>query len=127
MKSILIIHSKKDEITELKEFLHQEGYKVFYANSAYAGIQKAKDKVPDLIFTDITFSDMDGFELIRSLKSMETLACSCLVVYSDKSGDFEMILSLELGADDYILKSASFREVLAKLKSYFKYQRKALV
>jgi DNA-binding response OmpR family regulator len=127
MNSILIIDSKKMAVIELKESLKKEGYKVFVSNQAQSGLQKAKEKVPDLIFTDLTFSDMDGFDLIRSIKSTEELAYSCLVVYTDKSGDFEQILALELGADDYILKSACFREISAKIKSYFRYKRRKVV
>jgi PleD family two-component response regulator len=127
MNSILIIDSKKQAIIELKEFLKKEGYKVFFSNQAHSGLQKAKDKVPDLIFTDLKFSDMDGFDLIRSLKSIDILSYSFLVVYSENSDDFGKILALELGADDYILKSACFREISAKIKSYFKYKRRNVV
>jgi DNA-binding response OmpR family regulator len=127
MKSILIIDSQKQAIIELKEFLKKEGFRVFFSSQAHSGLQKAKDKVPDLIFIDLTFLDMDGFDLIRSIKSIDKLSYTCVVVYSDKTGDFEKILALELGADDYILKSACFREILAKIKSYFKYKRRNVV
>lgn len=121
MYSILVIDSDKEYSNSLKMFLRKEGYKVYSSETAKSGFQKSKDKKPDLVLMESIFPGADGLELLKDIKFDITLANTRLIVLSYNDNDFDTALALELGADDYISKEASFREIAAKIKSQFRY------
>ena len=123
MYSILIIDSDKNSSGPLREFLKSEGYKVYYSDKARSGLQKAIEKKPDLVLMELVFSDEDGFNLLRDLKSHINLLNTHLIIFSQKNDVFDKVLALELGADDYVAKPASFREIAARIRSQFRYPR----
>jgi len=124
MYSILLIDEDKQASSELQEYLKREGFKVFNSDRAKAGFLKAKDKKPDMIIMELVYFGQDGFELINEIRSEKSLMYTYLIVFSQKNEDIDKVVALELGADDYVAKPASFRELTARIRSQFKYVRK---
>lgn len=123
MHSILIIDGDHDSKAYLRENLRKEGYKVLYSDKAKSGLDKAREKSPDLIISELIFPDSDGFEVIKEIRSDGKLMNIPIIILSEKADDFDKVLALELGADDYIVKPTCFREIAARIKSQFKYTR----
>ena len=126
MNSVLIIDGDEESRTVLREYLKKEGYKVYYSDRAKPGMEKAREKVPDLIVCELVFQDMEEFQLIKEIRSDMSLKHIPLVVLSHRKEDMDKVLALELGADDYIVKPAGLRETAAKIKVQFRYTRKRL-
>ena len=116
--SVIYIVEDDEDINELLQFnLSREGYKVksFY-NSKDALESLSKDK-PDLIILDIMLPDIDGLEFCKILKSDKNLFHIPIIMLTAKSTEIDKIVGLELGADDYITKPFSFRELIARIKA----------
>jgi len=123
MRSILIIDEDQEVKAGLRESLKKEGFKVYYSDKARAGLGKAREKCPDIILMELAFSDTDGFELIKEIRSDSILMHTALIITSSRSDDLDKVLAFELGADDYIVKPVCIREIIARIKSQFKYVR----
>lgn len=126
MHSVLIIDENREEVITLKEFLKKEGYKVFVSYNVKEGFYKAKEKKPDLVIVGIDFSNMNGFDLIREIKSDAALMSIYLIVLSSEYDDFNKVLALELGSDDCLTKPVYNSELLARMKSMLKYPRRII-
>lgn len=124
MKSVIIIGS--DEYSKyLKENLKKLNYKTYYASFPKQGLDKARQKRPDIFIINL---ESRGcfiiFDIIKEIKSDTRLKNSVIIVLSQSSNDFDKTMSLELGADDYITKPASLPEILAKIKCYLRHKMK---
>ncbi|MFH1259748.1 MAG: response regulator transcription factor [Elusimicrobiota bacterium] len=114
---ILLIDDEQDYLKITKTILEDELFLVFSANNpdeAWAKIGKAK---PDLIILDITMPGMDGYQFCRKLKGDPGTANLPVIFLSNKSAEFDKVLGLELGAEDYITKSTGEREFIARIKT----------
>lgn len=116
-EKILLIDDELHIIELLKYNLEINGYKVFYALSGKEGLKLAIDKKPDLILLDVMLPEMDGFDVCKEIKKNETISNIPIIMLTAKSEEFDKILGLELGADDYITKPFSVRELLARVKA----------
>jgi two-component system alkaline phosphatase synthesis response regulator PhoP len=125
MANILIIEDEKD-ITEAIEYnLSKEGYKISKAFDGTTGFKSAQAKIPDLIILDLMLPGMDGFEVCKQLKKDPKTANLPIIILTAKSGEVDKVLGLELGADDYITKPFSMRELVARVKTVLKrYEKK---
>ncbi|CCJ33375.1 MULTISPECIES: winged helix-turn-helix domain-containing protein [Caloramator] len=115
-EKILLIDDELHIIELLKYNLETNGYKVFYALNGKEGLKLAIEKKPDLILLDIMLPEMDGFDVCKELKKNESISNIPIIMLTAKSEEFDKILGLELGADDYITKPFSVRELLARVK-----------
>ncbi|NPA54698.1 MAG: response regulator transcription factor [Aquificae bacterium] len=117
MPLIYVVEDDED-INELLVYnLTKEGFDVepFYSSKpAYTSI---KQKKPDLIILDIMLPDMDGLELCKLLKSEKETADIPVIMLTAKSTEIDKIVGLELGADDYITKPFSIRELIARIRA----------
>ncbi|MBN2252319.1 MAG: response regulator transcription factor, partial [Kosmotogaceae bacterium] len=108
-------------IVELLTFnLKKEGYDVLKAYDAEEALKIAEDNETDMFIVDIMLPGMDGFELVRNLRATEKFRQTPVIFLSAKSEEFDKVLGLELGADDYITKPFSVREVLARIRAVFR-------
>lgn len=123
MRSILIIEGDQAARLELKESLRKEGFKVYFADRLKTGLDKAREKHPDLILTELDFPDGDGFQLIQELKSDSELTSIPIVILAQRAGELDKVLALEMGADDYVVKPACSREITARIRGQFRYIR----
>lgn len=119
-KTIMIIDDQP-EILELVSFtLQKEGYEVIPVEDAERALQELKEKDVELFIVDIMLPNMDGFEFVRTIRSTEKHKLTPVIFLSAKGEEFDKVLGLELGADDYIVKPFSVRELLARIRAVFR-------
>jgi len=116
-EKILIIEDDQDIVEMLEYNLREEGYDTFSALNGKDGVALAKKEQPNLIILDIMLPILDGFEVCRMLKSDEIAAQIPVIILSAKSQETDKIVGLELGADDYMTKPFSPRELIARIRA----------
>ncbi|HSI66549.1 MAG TPA: response regulator transcription factor [Planococcus sp. (in: firmicutes)] len=114
-KTILIIEDEHPIATLLSYNLKQAGYETLVANDGKEGYNLALSEKPDLIVLDLMLPSMDGVEVCKSLRQ-EKLDIP-IIMLTAKDDEFDKVLGLELGADDYMTKPFSPREVVARIKA----------
>jgi len=115
MEKILIIEDEESILMALTDDLGLEGYEIETARDGPKGLEMAKEKGHDLIILDIMLPKMDGFELCRQLR--QAGVGTPILMLTAKSQEIDKVLGLELGADDYVTKPFSPRELLARVKA----------
>ena len=113
-KTILIVDDEKPIVDILVYNLEKEGYNTLEANDGLAAIEIAIDKKPDLILLDIMLPKMDGLTVCKKIRSSLNVP---ILMLTAKDEEIDKILGLELGADDYITKPFSVRELMARIKA----------
>jgi DNA-binding response OmpR family regulator len=115
MKKILIIEDEQDLIKGLKLNLSDEGYHVDWALDGMEGLRKAIEEAPDLIILDIMLPEMNGLDVCRELrhKNINTP----VIMLTAKGEEIDKVVGLEIGADDYMTKPFSIRELIARIKA----------
>jgi two-component system alkaline phosphatase synthesis response regulator PhoP len=115
MKKILIVEDDEAILKGLIENLEQEHYKVVSAADGEKGYAMAKKENPDLIILDVMLPSKNGFEICQDLRK-EKIATP-IIMLTGKGEETDKVLGLELGADDYVTKPFSVRELLARVKA----------
>jgi DNA-binding response OmpR family regulator len=113
-KKILIIEDEQDLIKGLKLNLYDEGFDVDWAVNGTEGLRKAIEETPDLIILDIMLPEMDGLEVCRKLRQKNI--STPVIMLTAKGEEIDKVVGLEIGADDYITKPFSIRELIARIK-----------
>ncbi len=111
---ILVIEDEKDIVRLLKYNLEKEGYSVLTALDGQAGLELAREERPDLLILDLMLPRMDGMQVCRALRNESHVP---IIMLTAKKEEVDRILGLELGADDYMTKPFSVRELLARVKT----------
>jgi DNA-binding response OmpR family regulator len=114
-KKILIIEDELDLIKGLRLNLADEGFDVDSAVNGTEGLRKAVEEAPDLIILDIMLPEMDGLEVCRKLRQKNI--STPVIMLTAKGEEIDKVVGLEIGADDYITKPFSIRELLARIKA----------
>ncbi len=114
-KTILIVDDEPSIVTLLAYNLKQAGYKTITAEDGKEGLETALEKKPDLIILDLMLPYLDGLEVCKALRQ-EKVEIPILMLTA-KDDEFDKVLGLELGADDYLTKPFSPREVVARVKA----------
>ena len=115
MKKILVIEDDPAISTGLIENLQQEHYKVISADDGERGYSKAKKESPDLIILDIMLPSKNGYEICQDLRKEKV--ATPIIMLTGKGEEADKVLGLELGADDYVTKPFSIRELLARVRA----------
>mgnify|MGYP001290573400 CR=1 FL=1 len=115
VKKILVVDDEESIVTLLEYNLSQAGYEVITAYDGEEGYRKAKEEKPDLIVLDLMLPKMDGMEVCKELRK-ENIHTPLLMLTA-KDDEIDKVLGLELGADDYMTKPFSPREVVARVKA----------
>ena len=118
MKKILIIEDEESILMALEDDLTIEGYEVSCAKDGLKGFTMAKEQKYDLIILDIMLPKMNGFEVCKKLRQDGIM--TPIVMLTAKSQEIDKVLGLELGADDYVTKPFSPRELIARVKALFR-------
>lgn len=113
-KKILIVDDEKMITNLLTHNLTKEGYNVVEANDGLEAIEKAGKEKPDLILLDVMLPKLDGLSVCKRIKNMMNVP---ILMVTAKDEELDKIVGLELGADDYITKPFSVRELLARVKA----------
>jgi two-component system alkaline phosphatase synthesis response regulator PhoP len=114
---ILVIDDEKDLIELVSYNLEKEGYQVLGARDGESGLKRATEETPDLVVVDLMLPGIDGLEVCRLLRSGTRTARIPLIMLTAKSAESDRIVGLELGADDYVTKPFSPRELAARVKA----------
>jgi len=112
MAKVLVVEDDRNLLDTLKYNLRREGYKVIAASDGAEAIDIARRERPDLVILDIMLPKLSGFEVCRILRKEMTVP---IVMLTAKTDEVDKIVGLEIGADDYITKPFSMRELLARL------------
>jgi two-component system alkaline phosphatase synthesis response regulator PhoP len=116
-RKILIIEDDRDIVEMVEYNLREEGYATVSALNGEDGVNLARSEQPDLIILDIMLPIVDGFEVCRTLKNNDTTSRIPIIILSAKSQETDKVVGLELGADDYITKPFSPRELIARIRA----------
>lgn len=114
---ILVVDDEQSIVEILQSNLEREGYEVFTAYDGQEALDQAEAVDPDLILLDCMLPVMDGFDVCRKLRQTSSVP---ILMLTAKSEEIDKVLGLELGADDYITKPFSMREVLARVKAHLR-------
>lgn len=114
-KKILVVDDESSIVTLLKYNLEQAGFTVETASDGQEGYDAVLEKKPDLIVLDLMLPKMDGMEVCKELRLQKVN--TPIIMLTAKDDEFDKVLGLELGADDYMTKPFSPREVTARVKA----------
>ncbi|AYU55455.1 response regulator transcription factor [Staphylococcus debuckii] len=114
-QKILVVDDEQSIVTLLKYNLETAGYIVEVAYDGEEALQKVNDVQPDLVVLDVMLPKLDGIEVCKTIRSDKNLVP--ILMLTAKDDEFDRVLGLELGADDYMTKPFSPREVVARVKA----------
>jgi DNA-binding response OmpR family regulator len=115
MSKILIVEDEPDMVLGLKDNFEFEGYEVTTATDGQAGLEKARSLKPDLIVLDVMLPRLSGLEVCKTLRG-EGYEGPILMLTA-RGQEIDKVVGLELGADDYVTKPFSIRELLARVRA----------
>ncbi|TMS99518.1 response regulator transcription factor [Apilactobacillus kunkeei] len=119
MAKILVVDDEKP-ITDIEKFnLEKEGYDVVVAYDGEEALQKVEEESPDLIILDLMLPKVDGLEVAREVRKTRDMP---IIMVTAKDSELDKVLGLELGADDYVTKPFSNRELVARVKANLRRQ-----
>lgn len=114
----VLIVDDEEHILELLRFnLNNSGYKVETANNGLDGLKKINEFKPNLVLLDLMLPGMDGLDICKEVKRNTETRNTAIIMLTAKGEELDKILGLELGADDYMTKPFSVRELLARVKA----------
>lgn len=117
-KEKILIVDDEENILELLNFnLKNAGYEVYTANNGEKALKLAKENKPNLVLLDLMIPGIDGLDVCKEIKRDKDLKETSIIMVTAKGEELDKILGLELGADDYITKPFSIRELLARVKA----------
>lgn len=124
-RKILVVEDEKEIRDLLAHYLRKEGFSTVLAPDGETAILRARKEKPDLVLLDILLPKADGLEVLRTIRSDDTIGRTPVVMLTAKGDETDRVVGLELGADDYILKPFSPREVVARIKAILRRTRPA--
>ena len=114
-KKILVVDDEPNIVDILRFNLQREGYEVLAAYDGQEGLDKARSEGPDLILLDVMLPMMDGFQVCEELRKTDRL--TPIIMLTAREEERDRVMGLELGADDYVVKPFSVRELLARVRT----------
>ena len=114
---ILIVDDEKNIVEAVRYALEKEGFRTVVAHDGARGLELARREAPDLVLLDWMLPELDGLEVCRILKRDDKTRHIPVLMLTVKSGETDKVLGLELGADDYVTKPFSPRELVARIKA----------
>ena len=116
-EKVLIIEDEKDIVKMLDYNLRKEGFRIFSANNGEDGLDMARRENPDLILLDLMLPEMDGLDVCKAVKNDAKTTHIPIIILTAKAQESDKVVGLELGADDYVTKPFSPRELIARIKA----------
>ena len=123
-EKILIIEDEEDLVKGLIINLVDEGYELDYALNGKEGLEKALKEEPDLILLDIMLPGMNGLEICKELRQKKVDIP--ILMLTAKGEEIDKVIGLEIGADDYISKPFSIRELMARVKAHLRRENRSV-
>ena len=122
-RTILVVEDEKEIRELLAHYLRKEGFAPILAADGEAALSAVRKERPDLVLLDIMLPKADGLEVLRAIRSDAGLAQTPVVMLTAKGDETDRVVGLELGADDYVPKPFSPREVVARIKAILRRSR----
>ncbi|MEA5114238.1 MAG: response regulator transcription factor [Geobacteraceae bacterium] len=117
MKAILIIEDEHDIADLIAFHLKKEGYRVLTVHDGTSGLEMARTQSPDLIILDLMLPGMMGTDVCRTLKQSVKTAVIPIIMLTAKGEEIDRVVGFEMGADDYVVKPFSNRELVLRVRS----------
>ncbi len=127
MRNILVIDDEADIVELISYNLKKEGFSVDYAYDGESALKKIKGNKYDLIILDLMLPGIQGLELCKIIRGVPETSNLPIIMLTAKGEEFDKVLGLEMGADDYITKPFSTRELIARTKAILRRAEKAAV
>ncbi len=116
MPKILVVDDEPDAIELIKFNLKAAGYEVITAVDGEEALKKARSMLPDLVILDLMLPEVDGLEVCKILRRDQRVSATPILMLTAKAAEIDRVLGLELGADDYVTKPFSPRELVLRVK-----------
>jgi phosphate regulon transcriptional regulator PhoB len=116
-KKILIVEDEHDVVKLLKYNLEKEGFKVSYTTEGSLALAEIRRDEPDLVILDLMLPGLDGLEICRQLRRNEKYTSLPLLMLTARGEEADRVVGLEMGADDYVTKPFSMRELIARVRA----------
>lgn len=115
--TVLVVDDEKDLVELVKYHLEKEGLTCLEARDGETALQVAKERTPDLVVLDLMLPGLDGLEICRKLRKDPKTSSMAIIMLTAKAEEVDRIVGLEMGADDYMVKPFSPRELVARVKA----------
>ena len=112
--TVLVVEDEPNLLAALKYTLEREGYDALTADNGETGLRVAREKSPDIVILDVMLPALDGFEICRLLRRESSVP---IIMLTARGGEMDRVDGLEMGADDYVTKPFSMRELLARVRN----------
>lgn len=119
MKTILIIEDQPDMLENIATILEMEGYAVLTASDGQDGFSRAQEEKPDLILCDVMMPQMDGHQVLQTLRDDQTISGTPFIFLTAKGEKRDQRTGMNLGADDYLTKPVTATDLLAAVSARF--------
>ena len=113
-KKVMVVDDDAKTVELIRLYLDRDGYRVLTANNGLDALRLARDSCPDLIVLDLMLPDVDGFEVCRVLRRESDVP---IIMLTARTTDQDKLAGLDLGADDYVAKPFSPKELLARVRA----------
>lgn len=120
MSTVLVVEDQADILNLVRTYLEDAGYRVLVATDGPHGLKLATHQSPDLVVLDIMLPGQDGLEVCRELRKVSNVP---IIMLSARGEDFDKVLGLEIGADDYLTKPFNPRELVARVRAALRRRR----
>jgi two-component system alkaline phosphatase synthesis response regulator PhoP len=121
--SLLVVEDDDDIAGSIRYNLEKEGYRVRIANTGEAALNLVRERAPSLILLDLNLPQMNGLELCRHLRSEPATAGIPVLMLTARASEADKVLGLNIGADDYLTKPFSMRELMARVNAVLRRAR----
>ena len=119
-KSVLVVEDEENLLAAIRYNLEREGYRTLTATDGEQGLRKAAQEDPDLLVLDVMLPVLDGFEVCRLIRRDSDVP---ILFLTARDQEMDRVVGLELGADDYVVKPFSMRELLARVRAMLRRPR----
>ena len=120
-RSVLVVEDEENLVEALRYNLEHEGYRVFTALDGGSGLETARTSLPDLVILDVMLPNLDGLEVCRILRRETDVP---ILMLTAKGEEIDRVVGLEIGADDYVTKPFSMRELMARVRAMLRRPRR---
>ena len=120
-RSVLVVEDEENLVEALRYNLEHEGYAVLTAPDGGSGLETARAALPDLVILDVMLPNLDGLEVCRILRRETDVP---ILMLTAKGEEIDRVVGLEIGADDYVTKPFSMRELMARVRAMLRRPRK---
>src|SRR5678815_3062538 len=119
-KTILVVEDDPNILNLVRLYLEKEGYSVVTAETGLDALSKVQEEHPQLVILDLMLPELDGLELCKRIRANPETSLLPVIMLTAKAEEADMVIGLELGADDYITKPFSPKALAARVKAVFR-------